>query len=400
MPTSRQLFLQHLAPTNDIPLMLEIERALGHYLYDAAGKKYFDLICGIGVSSLGHGHPDVLAAIHEQAERYLHVMVYGEFIQNPQVAYAQALTEALSPGLDAVYFTNSGTEATEGAMKLAKRVTGRPEFVAAHNAYHGSTQGALALAGGEWFRRNYRPLPGPVRNIRYNCVHDLRHITQDTAAVVLEAIQGEAGALPPLPGYLQAVRQRCDEVGAWLILDEIQSGMGRTGTLFAFQQENIAPDVLLLGKALGAGMPLGAFIASRERMQQLAENPVLGHITTFGGHPVSCAAGLAGWKVLQQKDYIARAQEKGDLLAEGLCALPGVHQVSGRGLLRAVHVGSFARVQQTIYRLLEQGFVSDWFLFNDQAIRLAPPLTITEDEIDDIIYGFQKALKSIAPVTP
>lgn len=380
--------------------MLEIERALGHYLYDAAGKKYFDLICGIGVSSLGHGHPDVLAAIHEQAERYLHVMVYGEFIQNPQVAYAQALTEALSPGLDAVYFTNSGTEATEGAMKLAKRVTGRPEFVAAHNAYHGSTQGALALAGGEWFRRNYRPLPGPVRNIRYNCVHDLRHITQDTAAVVLEAIQGEAGALPPLPGYLQAVRQRCDEVGAWLILDEIQSGMGRTGTLFAFQQENIAPDVLLLGKALGAGMPLGAFIASRERMQQLAENPVLGHITTFGGHPVSCAAGLAGWKVLQQKDYIARAQEKGDLLAEGLCALPGVHQVSGRGLLRAVHVGSFARVQQTIYRLLEQGFVSDWFLFNDQAIRLAPPLTITEDEIDDIIYGFQKALKSIAPVTP
>ena len=392
MPTQRQLFLQHLAPTNDIPLMLEVAHANGHYLYDVEGRGYFDLICGIGVSSLGHRHPEVMEAIHAQTERYLHVMVYGEFVQAPQVRFAHALAEALPEGLDSVYFTNSGTEAAEGAMKLAKRVTARPHFVACQNAYHGSTQGALSLAGGEWFRRNYRPLPGPVTNIRYNCLHDLRHIDHRTAAVFVEAVQGEAGAREPVPGYLKALRQRCNETGALLVVDEIQSGMGRTGTPFAFTPEFFVPDVLLLGKALGAGMPLGAFIASRERMQQLADNPVLGHITTFGGHPVSCAAGLAGWNAMQRAGLPESAVQKGKKLREGLLGLRQVAAVSGRGLMRAVHVGSFEKVQHTIHRLLEEGFVSDWFLFNDQAIRLAPPLTIDDNDIDHIVEGFRKAL--------
>ena len=310
MASQRQLFLQHVAQTSAFPLALEIERSEGMYLYDKSGKSYLDLIAGIGVSCLGHRHPNVVAAAKAQLEKYLHTLVYGEFILSPQVQLAKLLADHLPDPLDSVYFVNSGSEATEGAMKLAKRYTGRAEIVACHKAYHGSSQGAASLMSPTTFTQPFYPLLPGIRHIDYNEVSDLERINNKTAAVIVETVQGEWGVRPPAEGYLQKLRQKCDETGALLILDEIQAGMGRTGSLFAFEQFGIVPDILLLAKGLGGGMPIGAFISTREKMQTLTHDPILGHITTFGGHPVCCAAALATVQTLISSGLIEEVKRK------------------------------------------------------------------------------------------
>ncbi len=377
--TQRQLFLHHVAQTSPAPLALEIERAEGCWLFDNSGKRYLDLIAGIGPSVLGHRHPRVQAAVQQQLDAYWHTLVYGEFVLTPQVRFAQLLAENL-PGLDSVYFVNSGAEAAEGAMKLAKRYTGRPNFVACREAYHGSTQGAASLMSPDYFTQAFQPLLPGIQHIDFNSDADLEKIDRHTAAVVVETVQGEAGLRVPRPDWLRALRQRCDDTGALLILDEIQAGMGRTGRLFAFTQYGIAPDILLLAKGFGGGMPLGAFIARREVMQTLTHDPVLGHITTFGGHPVCCAAGLATLEILLEGDLLAQVPEK-ERLFRSLLVHPAIREVRSTGLWLAVDLGDAALVQQVIQHCIAEGLITDWFLFNDQSLRIAPPLTITEEEI-------------------
>ncbi|GAB4495741.1 MAG: aspartate aminotransferase family protein [Saprospiraceae bacterium] len=377
--TTRELFLRHVAQTSPSPLGLEIERAEGCWLFDKAGKKYLDLIAGIGPSVLGHRHPRVQKAVEEQLNAYWHTLVYGEFVLSPQVKFAQLLAENL-PGLDSVYFTNSGAEACEGAMKLAKRYTGRPNFVACRNAYHGSTQGAASLMSPTDFTLPYHPLLPGIQHINFNDDNDLEKIDCHTAAVIVETVQGEAGIIPPRPEWLQALRQRCDEMGALLILDEIQAGMGRTGRLFAFEKYGILPDILLLAKGFGGGMPLGAFIARREVMQTLTHDPVLGHITTFGGHPVCAAAGLATLKILLEGDLLAQIPEK-EALFRKLLIHHDIKEVRSAGLWLAVDLGDAVKVQAAIRHCIANGVVTDWFLFNEKSLRIAPPLTISEEEI-------------------
>lgn len=360
--------------------MLEIESAEGMYLYGPEGKPYLDLIAGIGVSCLGHRHPAVVEAVRAQLDKYLHTLVYGEFVLAPQVRLAERLAQVLPPPLDSVYFVNSGTEATEGAMKLAKRYTGRYEIVACKKAYHGSTQGAASLMWPRDFTQAYHPLLPGVRHIEFNCEWCLQQITERTAAVVMETVQGEWGIRPPRGGYLQQVRERCDEVGALLILDEIQAGYGRTGSLFAFEQYGVVPDILLLAKGMGGGMPIGAFIASRAIMSALSDNPILGHITTFGGHPVSCAAALATLETLLASSLIQQVKAKEQLFLE-LLRHPAIVEVRSAGLWMAVELESFEAVQAAIRYCLQQGLVTDWFLFNNRALRIAPPLIITEEQV-------------------
>lgn len=376
----RQLFLQHLAQTSPSPLMLEIERAEGMYLYSPEGKPYLDLIAGIGVSCLGHRHPAVVEAVKAQLDKYLHTLVYGEFVLAPQVQLAERLAQALPDPLDSVYFVNSGTEATEGAMKLAKRHTGRYEIVACKKAYHGSTQGAASLMWPKDFTQAYHPLLPGIRHIEYNCEWCLQQITEKTAAVIMETVQGEWGVRPPMGGYLQKVRERCDEMGALLIFDEIQAGYGRTGSLFAFEQYGVVPDILLLAKGMGGGMPIGAFIASKEVMSALSDNPILGHITTFGGHPVSCAAALATLDTLLESDLIQQVKAKEQLFLE-LLQHPDIIEVRSAGLWLAVELENFEAVQGVIRHCLEKGLVTDWFLFNSNSLRIAPPLIITEEQV-------------------
>ncbi|MEZ4941659.1 MAG: aspartate aminotransferase family protein [Saprospiraceae bacterium] len=373
------MFLKHLAQTSPAPLALEIERAAGLYLYDTAGKRYLDLIAGIGVSGLGHRHPRVEAAVQEQLARYWHTLVYGEYVLAPQVQLATLLAAQL-PGLDAVYLVNSGTEATEGAMKLAKRHTGRPGIVACRNAYHGSTQGAASLMAPIDFTLPYHPLLPGIRHIDFNSDAGLEKIDRHVAAVIVETVQAESGIHTPRPAWLQALRRRCDETGALLVLDEIQAGYGRTGSLFAFEQYGIRPDILLLAKGFGGGMPIGAFIAPREIMQVLSVDPPLGHITTFGGHPVCAAAALATLQELLETDLIAQVPAKEKLFRE-LLVHPAIREVRSAGLWLAVDLGSAAAVQQAIRHCLERGVITDWFLFNDRSLRIAPPLTIGEVEI-------------------
>ncbi len=375
----RELFLRHVAQTSPAPLGLDIERAAGLYLYDRAGKAYLDLIAGIGPSLLGHRHPRVQAAVQQQLDKYWHTLVFGEFVLSPQVEFA-ALLAAQLPGLDAVYFTNSGTEATEGAMKLAKRYTGRPHFLACRQAYHGSTQGAASLMSPTDFTLAFQPLLPGIQHIDFNNLPDLDKIDRHTAAVIVETVQGEAGVKIPHPAWLQALRQRCDALGALLILDEIQAGFGRTGTLFAFEQYGIVPDILLLAKGFGGGFPLGAFIARREVMQTLTHDPVLGHITTFGGHPVCAAAGLETLKILLETDLMAKIPAKAALF-RALLVHPAIRELRGTGLWLAVDLGDAGRVQRVIAHCIQQGVITDWFLFNDQSLRIAPPLTISEAEI-------------------
>ncbi len=389
--TDRQLFLQHIAQTSDFPLGLEIERAEGVFIFGQDGKAYMDLISGIGVSNVGHRHPHVLEAIQNQLDKYLHLMVYGEYIQTPQTQLARALTQTLPDSLNTVYFTNSGTEAVEGAMKLAKRYTGRLEIISCFKAYHGSSQGALSLSGDENFKRNYRPLLPGIRHIQHGNRNHLEQITQQTAAVVMEVIAAEAGVRVPDAGYLQAVRQRCTEVGALLIFDEIQTGFGRTGTFWAFDGFGAVPDILLCAKGMGGGMPIGAFISSAAIMQVFRNNPILGHITTFGGHPVSCAASLATLQVIQgqhthgfdgtgTETLYEQAEAKGQLFRQ-LLVHPAIKAIRGKGLMLAVEFDSFAVLKPIIDQAITQGVITDWFLFCDTSMRIAPPLIITEAQI-------------------
>lgn len=388
---TRQIFLRHVAQTSPAPVGLHIVSASGNELCDAAGRRYLDLIGGISVCNVGHGRPEVVEAVQRQAAAYMHIMVYGELVQTPQVAYAALLSRHLPEPLSSVYFTNSGTEATEGAIKLARRVTGKTDMVAARSSYHGSTLGALSVMGDEYWRNAFRPLlPGVWHGI-YNDPEFLDRIGEDTACVLLETVQAEAGVCIPDPSWMEAVRKRCSETGALLILDEIQCGFGRTGRLWGFEHFNIVPDILLLGKALGGGMPLGAFIASAAHMRQLTHDPVLGHITTFGGHPVSCAAGMAALEVLLKEPYIQQVQEKEQLFRKYL-KHPRIREVRSFGLLLAIELQSNEEVLRVLGRCLEEGVFSDWFLFAPHCIRIAPPLTITEAEIRRACAVFVHAL--------
>lgn len=382
--TNRQLFQSFVAPTSEAPLGFEVARAEACYLYDEAGKAHLDLISGISVANIGHRHPKVVAAIKAQADAYLHTMVYGEHIQSPQVQLAQLLVGLLPSKLNSVYFTNSGSEATEGAMKLAKRVTGRTEFVSFEKSYHGSTQGALSLMGGEYFKQAFRPLLPGTRHIRFNNLEDLQQITTATAAVFCETIKAEAGVLVIDSNYFKALRERCSEVGALLVLDEIQTGLGRSGKLFSFEHWNIIPDILLLGKALGAGLPLAAFIADKNLMQQLSYQPVLGHITTFGGNPLCCAASKAGIEVLLENKHWMDVCQRETLLRKGLVH-PKIKAIRSFGFLAAMELDSFDTCVKLMHAAMAKGVLIDWFLFAENCIRIAPPLCISDAEIEQAI---------------
>lgn len=382
MLTQRQLFLQHNAQTTLEPLLLEFNKALGMYLYDTAGKKYMDLIAGIGVSNVGHCHPAVVAAVQKQAESYMHIMVYGEFVQNPQVNFAKTLADILPANLNCTYFVNSGAEAVEGAMKLAKRYTGRSEIISCKNSYHGSTQGALSLMGNERFKQAYRPLLPDIRFIGYNAIEDLKLITSNTAAVFIETVQGEAGIRVADKAYFEALRTKCTATGTLLVLDEIQCGFGRTGRLFGFEHFDIVPDILLLAKGIGGGMPIGAFISSREIMAALATNPILGHITTFGGHPVSCAAGLATLETILAEGIVNDVNEKG-LYFKELLRHPAIKEVRGIGLMMAIEFENFEINKKVIDGCISDGVITDWFLHCSNAMRIAPPLIITHKQIKE-----------------
>ena len=379
----RELFFRHLGQTSAAPLALEIQRAEGVYLFDVNGKKFLDAIGGISVCNTGHRHPAVVQAIREQADRHLHILVYGELIQSPQVQYAHLLTRHLPAGLQSVFFTNSGTEATEGAMKLAKRMTGRTGMVAFANSYHGSTQGALSLMGDEYWRNAFRPLLPDISHLRFNHLGDLEQITEKTACVVAETVQAENGVIKPTSKWILALRKKCTDTGTLLVLDEIQVGFGRTGSLWGFEQYGVVPDILLLGKALGGGLPLGAFISSGTLMEGFTHQPVLGHITTFGGHPLSCAAGLAAMNVLLDEHLISQVEEKEKLFRERLIH-PGIKAVRSAGLLIAVEFENFETNKRIIDACITAGLLTDWFLFATNCLRIAPPLTVSHAEIEEI----------------
>jgi acetylornithine/N-succinyldiaminopimelate aminotransferase len=381
MLSPRQLFLLNTAQTSSSPRLLEIERAEGMFLYDYAGKSYMDLVSGFAVSNTGHRHPKVIQAIKDQADKYLHLTVYGEYIQSPQIKFASKLASILPNTLSSIYFVNSGAEATEGAMKLAKRYTGRAEIIACNNSYHGSTHGALSVMGNEHYKQAYRPLLPGIRFIEFNNLIDLSMISTDTAAVIMETIQGEAGVIVPDTNYMQSLRKRCDETNTLLILDEIQSGFGRTGKLFAFEHFDIKPDILLLAKGMGGGMPIGAFISSNEIMSVLKENPILGHITTFGGHPVSCAAGLANLEVILDENLFEDVPKKESLFRKCLQHTE-IKEIRGKGLMLSLQLTSFDQVEKVSKRCVENGIIIDWFLHCDTAMRIAPPLIITDNEIE------------------
>ena len=381
MDALRTAFEQHLAQTSPRPLALDIVHAEGCWLTARDGRRYLDLVAGLAVNNTGHRHPAVVQAIKDQCDRYLHVIPYGEFIQEPQVRFADRLTGLLPAGLDAVYFVNSGTEGIEGALKLAKRVTGRTRLIGCRKSYHGSTHGSLSITDNETKKYRNRPLLPDTRHLRFNDPADVDLIDAHSAAVVVEPIQGDAGVRVPAPEWLQALRSRCTEVGALLVFDEVQTGFGRTGKLFAFEHTGVVPDILVLGKALGGGLPMGAFIASRERMALLTHDPVLGHITTFGGHPLPCTAGLAALEVLLKEDLVKNAREMGERFRQQLVH-PAIREVRGEGLMLAVDLGDPERVQQVVNGCLAEGVLGFWFLSCPQAFRIAPPLTITNAEVD------------------
>lgn len=378
--SNRQLFLRHLAQTSPSPLGLEIVSAKGVFLKDVNGKEYIDLIAGISVSNIGHCHPAVVEAVKKQTETHMHLMVYGEYVQGPQVALAKALVDALPKNLSNVYFTNSGAEACEGALKLAKRFTGRSELISFTNGYHGSTHGALSVMGSEEFKTSYRPLLPDTRQLVFNSEEDLQFITEKTACVIVEPVQGEAGVVKGKISFIHKLRKRCSEVGALLIFDEIQTGFGRTGSLFALEQYEVVPDILLLAKGMGGGMPIGAFVSSEEIMSSLTSNPVLGHITTFGGHPVSCAAALANLKVITENKLWKRATEIESIMKDALVHSK-IKELRVCGALAAVDLGDENTNLAAIQKCIATGVIVDWFLFNSHSMRLAPPLTITDEEL-------------------
>ena len=391
----RNAFLRHVGQTSPSPMLVEVARAEGVFFYTPEGKAYYDLVSGVSVSNVGHANPSVVRAVQEQAGRYMHIMVYGEMVERPQTEYAARLAALLPDPIDSIYFVNSGAEAVEGALKLAKRATHRTEIISMRRAYHGSTHGAMALMGspeGEEWKNAFRPLMPDVRSIEFNSFGDLRQITERTACVIAEPVQGEAGVRPPAEGYLQALRRRCDEVGAMLIFDEIQTGMGRTGAMFAMQKYGVTPDIVCLAKAFGGGMPLGAFAAPNGVMNLLTENPVLGHITTFGGHPVCCAAGLAALDYIIDNRLAEQAEAKGALYEELLRDHPQVVEIRRSGLLLAVELGSSGKMFAMMKMFAEEGIMSDWFLFCDTAFRISPPLVISEAEICDSVRIIRSCL--------
>ena len=391
----RKQFLRHVAQTSPAPQLIEVARAEGVFFYTPEGKPYYDLVSGVSVNNVGHGNRAVVEAVQRQAADYMHIMVYGEMVERPQVEFARALAEALPEPLDSVYFLNSGAEAVEGALKLAKRYTHRTEMISMRQAYHGSTHGAMSMMGqpeGEEWKCAFRPLLPDTKAIRFNNIEDLSLITERTACVLCEPVQGEAGVRPPKDGYLQALRKRCTEVGALLIFDEIQVGMGRTGEMFAMQKYGVTPDIVCLAKALGGGMPLGAFVSSQKIMSTLTHNPVLGHITTFGGHPVCCAAGLAAMKFLQEEKVVEDVERKGAMFVELLKDHPAVKEIRRSGLLMAVELGESAKLYRLMDHFIEEGILSDWFLYCDTAFRISPPLIISDDEIRDCAELIKKCL--------
>ena len=392
--TNRQLFLNYLAQTSDTPLSLEIERASGVYMYEPGGKRYMDLISGISVSNLGHSHPRVVKAVKDQAEKYMHLMVYGEYIQSPQVQLAEALAETLPPTLGSVYLVNSGSEAIEGALKLAKKYTGRSGLIAATNAYHGSTHGALSMGSDEELKKGYGPFLPNVNHIEYGSEQDLEKITDQTACVLLETVQGEAGIVSAPNQYWQMVRQKCNETGALLIMDEIQTGFGRTGNFWGFEAYDIVPDILVSAKGMGSGMPIGAFISSSEIMSVISRDPILGHITTFGGHPVSAAASLEGLRVLQEERLVEQVEEKGKVFESELQDLPGLVSFRRNGLMMALEFDSYETLKPIIDRGIEEGVITDWFLFNNKSMRIAPPLIISMEEIHEACRIIRNAVIS------
>jgi acetylornithine/N-succinyldiaminopimelate aminotransferase len=380
MLTNRQLFLSHQAQTTNFPLMLEVAKAEGVFLYDSNGKKYLDFISGISVSSLGHGNEAVKTAIKSQVDKYLHLMVYGEFIQEPTALLAKKITNYLPENLDCVYFVNSGAEATDGALKLAKRVTKKSKIIACKNAYHGSTHAALSLNSNEYYTQAYRPLLPDVGFIEFNNIESLKLIDKLTACVIIETIQGEAGYIEPTFEFLSALQQKCRENCALLIFDEIQAGIGKTGKMFAFEHWKIVPDVLLLGKALGAGMPIGAFITSKKMMHVFADNPILGHITTFGGHAVVAAAALAGLIEIENLDLINQIADKESFIRENLIH-PKIKEIRGKGLMLAAQIDNFEQTLKLCQLCLVDGLIIDWFLYANSSIRIVPPLTISKNEL-------------------
>ena len=391
----RKQFLRHVAQTSPGPQLIEVARAEGVFFYTPEGKSYYDLVSGVSVNNVGHGNRAVVEAVQRQAADYMHIMVYGEMVERPQVEFARLLAESLPEPLDTVYFLNSGAEAVEGALKLAKRYTHRTEMISMRRAYHGSTHGAMSMMGepeGEEWKNAFRPLLPDTKAIDFNSFADLEQITERTACVLCEPVQGEAGVRVPQDGYLQALRKRCDEVGALLIFDEIQVGMGRTGEMFAMQKYGVTPDIVCLAKALGGGMPLGAFVSSQKIMSTLTHNPVLGHITTFGGHPVCCAAGLAAMKFLQDKKVVKDVERKGAMFVELLKDHPAVKEIRRSGLLMAVELGESAKLYRLMDHFIEEGILSDWFLYCDTAFRISPPLIITDDEIRNCVALIRKCL--------
>jgi acetylornithine/succinyldiaminopimelate/putrescine aminotransferase len=391
MLTNRQLFLSHQAQTTNFPLMLEVSKAEGVFLYDSTGKKYLDFISGISVSSLGHGNEAVKTAIKNQVDKYLHLMVYGEFIQEPTALLAKKITDYLPENLDCVYLVNSGAEATDGALKLAKRVTKKSKIIACKNAYHGSTHAALSLNSNEYYTQPYRPLLPDVEFIEFNNIESLKIIDKQTACVIIETIQGEAGYIEPTIEFLSALQQKCRENCALLIFDEIQAGIGKTGKMFAFEHWNIVPDVLLLGKALGAGMPIGAFITSKRMMHVFTDNPILGHITTFGGHAVVAAAALAGLIEIENLDLINKIHDKEIFIRENLIH-PKIKEIRGKGLMLAAQLDNFEQTLKLCQLCMADGLIIDWFLYANSSIRIVPPLTISKNELS---IGIEIILKNL-----
>jgi acetylornithine/N-succinyldiaminopimelate aminotransferase len=382
METQRKLFLNHVAQTSPAPMGLEIARAEGIYLYDSSNKRYIDLIAGISVSNVGHCRPEIIEAVNAQMKLHAHLMVYGEYIQYPQTKLAAELSKLLPAKLSSVYFTNSGAEATEGTMKLAKRVTERSEIFSFRNAYHGSTQGALSIMGSEDFKNSFRPLLPGTGILEYNNEKEIDRITKSTAAVFAEPVQAESGVIAGTKEFFKKLRAKCDETGTLLVFDEIQTGLGRTGKMFAFEELNVVPDILLLGKALGGGLPLGAFISSKELMDQFTENPVLGHITTFGGNPVCCAAALASLKIIQKEKLAESVEEKNKIIHQHL-KHPLIKEIRSKGLLIAVEFGNADLNMKIISGCIQNGIITDWFLFCPTAMRIAPPLTISAEELKE-----------------
>jgi acetylornithine/N-succinyldiaminopimelate aminotransferase len=395
MLTNRQLFLLHLGQTSVAPMMLEIVRAEGIFMYGQDGKKYYDLISGVSVSNTGHGHPKVIEAVKKQVDLYMHLMVYGEIIQSPQVSYAERITGLLPPSLTSCYFVNSGSEAVEGGLKLAKRYTGRSKIISFKNSYHGSTHGALSIQGSETYKNAFRPLLPDTFQIEFNNENDLDLIDNKTACVIIEPVQGEAGIILPTDNFLKKLRERCDRTGALLIFDEIQTGFGRLGNMFAIDKFGVVPDILLLAKALGGGMPLGAFISSVEIMKSLASDPMLGHITTFGGHPVCCAAGLASLNVIIDEKLAESVEYKSELFRKAL-KHSMIKEIRGEGLMLAVVLKEPSAVQYIITHAPDHGLVLDYFLFCGDAFRIAPPLVISDVQINEACGLLMKLLDEAA----